>query len=228
MPMVPARYTNSYFFLFFAFFFAFLFLKSSALYTYSGKVVEHCICSASLNGLPIVIDDNYPCYADRRVWVPGQWAFRGGCKRWVPGRWIVERVPIPCPPPVRPCPSPAPYLPPQGQFPDDRRSDFFAPAQCEFTSLNEDAFQYTLQSIASRNFESSKLVLVRQVIETNCMSTQQVVQLLNLLNFESSRLEIAKLAYLKTVDKNMYHLVNQAFQSENSVMELAHFIRSLR
>jgi hypothetical protein len=174
------------------------------------------------------LDNNYPCYADRRVWVPGQWVFRRGCKRWLPGRWVVERVPIPCPPPVRAFPAPAPYFPPQGQFPDNQQPNYPVPAQCQYPSLNEDAFQYTIQSIASRNYESSKLVMVRQVIETNCLNTQQVFQLMKQMSFESSRLELAKMAYGKTVDRNMYHLVNQAFESENSILELAEFIRSFR
>ena len=49
-----------------------------------------------------------------------------------------------------------------------------------------------------------------------------------LFTFENNRLEIAKLAYNKTIDKNNYYQLNDALTFSNSKEELARFIRQSR
>jgi hypothetical protein len=78
--------------------------------------------------------------------------------------------------------------------------------------------------INSSTFESSKILIAKQAISSNYFFARQVKQLLSLFTFESSKLEIAKLAYLKTLDKGNFFLVNDAFTFESSIDELNEFI----
>ncbi|MCX7728498.1 MAG: DUF4476 domain-containing protein [Bacteroidia bacterium] len=43
---------------------------------------------------------------------------------------------------------------------------------------------------------------------------------MKLFSFEETRLEFAKYAYSKVIDKENYYQVNDAFQFENSIEEL--------
>ena len=49
-----------------------------------------------------------------------------------------------------------------------------------------------------------------------------------LFSFENNRLEIAKLAFRKTVDKQNYFMLNEALTFSSSKDELARFIRESR
>lgn len=93
-----------------------------------------------------------------------------------------------------------------------------------FPCMSEMSFMSLISVINSSSFESSKIQIAKQAINTNYFKAQQVRQLLNLFTFESSKLEIAKLAYVKTIDKNNFFLVNDAFTFESSIEELNQFI----
>jgi len=90
--------------------------------------------------------------------------------------------------------------------------------------ISEMNFMSLVSVINSSTFESSKIQIAKQAISSNYFRARQVKQLLNLFTFESSKLEIAKLAYLKTLDKGNFFLVNDAFTFESSIDELNEFI----
>jgi hypothetical protein len=90
--------------------------------------------------------------------------------------------------------------------------------------ISEMNFISLLSVINCSTFESSKIQIAKQAINTNYFRAAQVKQLLNLFTFESSKLEIAKLAYLKTIDKNNFFMVDDAFTFESSIDELNEFI----
>lgn len=147
------------------------------------------------------------CFADEKVWIAGHWDFDRSCgrKRWVAGYWDVRRVAVACPPPA--CPPPA-----RG-------------GRCGYPTLSPAMFHDAMQSIQARSFESSKLTMARQIIETNCLTAAQVRDVMLLFSFESSKLDIAKFAYTRTVDPNMYFMVNEVFAYSASVQDLDNYIR---
>jgi len=53
-----------------------------------------------------------------------------------------------------------------------------------------------------------------------------VKELVGLFTFESSKLEIAKAAYGRTIDKNNFYQVNDAFTFSSSVDELSEYINT--
>jgi hypothetical protein len=83
-----------------------------------------------------------------------------------------------------------------------------------------------LANISKERFESNMMKSATQIISTNYFTSEQVKDLLKLFSFESNKLELAKLAYNKTVDQRNYYLINDVFSFSSSKDELARFIRS--
>ncbi len=85
-------------------------------------------------------------------------------------------------------------------------------------------FMQLKTSIVSKSFDSSKLQVARQALGYNYFSSAQIADLMLLFSFESSRLEFAKNAYAKVLDKHNFYIVNNAFTFESSIQELNQFI----
>lgn len=96
------------------------------------------------------------------------------------------------------------------------------------TGMNKIEFDRMLQSISREWLESNKIKSVTQVTKTNRFTTDQVKELMRLFTFENYRLEVAKLAYINTVDKWNYSEVNTLFSFQASKIELDRYIRSQR
>ena len=89
-------------------------------------------------------------------------------------------------------------------------------------------FESAKRSIAGKSFSDSKLKLAKQIINTNCLLSTQVMQLMELFDFENDKLDLAKYAYGYTLDIGNYYRVNDAFEFESSIDELDHYINSFR
>ena len=85
-------------------------------------------------------------------------------------------------------------------------------------------FESAKSSISSKSFESTKLEIAKQIIGSNCVVADQVKQIMQLFDFEASKLEFAKFAYGHTYDKGNYFKVNDAFEFESSVSDLNNYI----
>ncbi len=92
--------------------------------------------------------------------------------------------------------------------------------------MNGREFELLKESLRKEWFEANRLISVRFIIDKNNFTTQQVKELMLLFTFEKNRLEIARYAYSKTVDKKNYYLVNEALTFSSSKDELARFIRN--
>jgi archaellum component FlaF (FlaF/FlaG flagellin family) len=100
---------------------------------------------------------------------------------------------------------------------------WYPPAPVGMLQADFDALK---ASINSKSFESTKLTVVMQALQNNRVSARQVKELMDLMTFESTKLDVAKYAYGKTVDRQNYYLVNDAFGFESSSTELARYINS--
>lgn len=89
-------------------------------------------------------------------------------------------------------------------------------------------FQGAKNTIASKDFESSKLSIAKQIVNSNCLLSSQVKQIISLFDFEDSKLKFAKYAYNHTYDISNYYKVNDAFEFESSIDELNNYINSQR
>ncbi len=94
--------------------------------------------------------------------------------------------------------------------------------------MNTREFETMKEQLRKEWFENNRLTSARFVIERNNFTTAQVREMMLLFTFENNRLEIAKAAYRKTIDKHNYYQVNDALTFSSSKDELARFIRQSR
>lgn len=95
-----------------------------------------------------------------------------------------------------------------------------APPAC----MNHGYFQQLKYSISNTAFDSDKLKIAKQGIAANGTSAQQVLELMELLTFESNKVKLAKFAYQYTFDKQNYFVVNNGFTYSSSIQELNKFV----
>jgi hypothetical protein len=85
-------------------------------------------------------------------------------------------------------------------------------------------FNSAKQTISGKSFEDSKLTIAKQIMNTNCLLSAQVKEIMLLFSFEDTRLELAKYAYGFTYDIGNYYKLNDAFTFESSIDELNAYI----
>ena len=85
-------------------------------------------------------------------------------------------------------------------------------------------FSSAVNSVENKDFEDTKKTMAKQIIDGNCFYASQIKELLSVFDFEDSKLTIAKYAYDKTLDKNNYYQVNDAFQFDASITDLNKYI----
>ncbi|WP_341902550.1 DUF4476 domain-containing protein [Fluviicola taffensis] len=99
---------------------------------------------------------------------------------------------------------------------------------CNGYPMSESRFNEVVQSIEAKSFDDSKLTMAKQVINTNCMTSNQVKRLMLLFSFEDTRLDLAKYAYGYTHDIGNYYQLNDAFTFESSIEELNTYTSGFR
>jgi hypothetical protein len=136
------------------------------------------------------------------------------------------------PPPQQPSwqapPRPvAPPTPPAFMFPGraGNRPPYMGPVLCQNPIMPDDVYNAAKTSIVSKNFESTKLAVARQIFSNYCLLAADVRDIMGLFAFESSRLEFAKFAYPLTYDAQNYFIVNDGFTFESSIDNLQQFIQ---
>lgn len=107
-----------------------------------------------------------------------------------------------------------------GSYNEDYSGNYIEYSPC----MSQISFISLLSVINNATFESSKIDIAEQAVNTNFMTSSQVLQLLKCFTFESSKLEIAKLAYSKVIDKGNFFMVNDAFTFDSSIDELNEYI----
>ncbi len=90
--------------------------------------------------------------------------------------------------------------------------------------MNPQDFHGLKMSMESKPFDNAKLIIAQQALYSNYVTSAQVAELMCLMTFEGTKLELAKIAYSRTVDKGNYYLVNNEFTFSSSIQELNQFI----
>jgi hypothetical protein len=121
------------------------------------------------------------------------------------------------PPPV----CPAPYFPVIKPAPAPSLPVCQGPV-----AVSDYEFQNLRAAIAGRDFESTRLSMTRQLLAERYLNTRQVMSLMQLFDFESNRLEVAKFAFARTIDRNNYYQTFALFDFDSSVRELSRYMES--
>ena len=93
-------------------------------------------------------------------------------------------------------------------------------------AMSDYEFDRVLDNISKERFENNMLRSATQIINSNYFTSQQVKELLQLFGFENNKLDLAKLAYDKTVDQRNFSIINDVFSYSSSRDELARYIRN--
>lgn len=102
---------------------------------------------------------------------------------------------------------------------DDVYDDNYSPAMSDID------FSRAKETLRKEWFENKRLTTAKQIIDGNSFTSRQVKELVSLFTFENNKLEIAKYAYGRTVDKENYFVINDAFSFNNSKEALSKYIR---
>ena len=94
---------------------------------------------------------------------------------------------------------------------------------CDYPVSNTE-FSDISKSLKSKTFEDSKLTTAKQIAKNKCLLAAQVRDIMEMFDFEDTRLEFAKFAYEYVYDADNYYQVNDAFEYELSIDELNEYI----
>jgi hypothetical protein len=90
--------------------------------------------------------------------------------------------------------------------------------------MDMSTFSSAKKAVKDASFEDTKLSTAKSILGSNCVSTDQVIEICKLFGFEESKLDFAKFAYAKTTDKNNYFKVGSVFSFDASKTDLNEFI----
>jgi hypothetical protein len=93
-------------------------------------------------------------------------------------------------------------------------------------AMNSRDFDRLVSAVRSEWFASGKLNTAKDGVQRNYLSSTQVRQLLQLFTSDNDKLQLAKLAYDRTVDPSSYSVVYDMFSFQNSRDELRRYIQS--
>lgn len=93
-------------------------------------------------------------------------------------------------------------------------------------SMDAVSFGKAKQTIESKGFDDTKLSTAKQVAKANCLTTDQILEVMKIFGFEESRLEFAKYAYDFCFDQNNYYNVSQGFSFDSSTEELNEYMET--
>ena len=100
------------------------------------------------------------------------------------------------------------------------------PASSCLNPMDMGSFKSAKQTISSAGFEDTKYSTAKSVITSNCLSTEQVIQVCKLFGFEETKLKFAKEAYFRTTDPGNYFKVGNVFSFDASKTDLNDFINN--
>lgn len=101
----------------------------------------------------------------------------------------------------------------------------YQPVGCQDHIMSPSEFNALLNTIDHQSFESTKMTIARQAIrDRNVITTAQVAALMNMMSFESSKLELSKFAYEYTIDRHKYFQLFNEFSFDSSVRSLSEYM----
>ncbi|HZG99751.1 MAG TPA: DUF4476 domain-containing protein [Flavisolibacter sp.] len=92
------------------------------------------------------------------------------------------------------------------------------------TAMSNTSFENLRNTIRQERFTSSKMVIIKQALQDNYFTAEQVKQMAQQFSFEDDKLQVAKLAFNRTIDKANYHLLYSIFSYSSSKEDLAKYI----
>ena len=83
-----------------------------------------------------------------------------------------------------------------------------------------------MERISDAAFADDKVSMAKQILRTNCIVIEQLVEILEEISFDEDQLNLAKFAYDHVYDLENYYEVYGVFSFSSSSDELDDFIES--
>ena len=87
-------------------------------------------------------------------------------------------------------------------------------------------FESMKERVKQNAFDAGKLEAAKSLTQSNNLSANQVVEILNLMTMDNNRLEFAKFAYAYTYDRENYSMVANTLSFSNNRRSLEQFVGS--
>lgn len=87
-----------------------------------------------------------------------------------------------------------------------------------------EAIRNAKNAINNQRYDADKLRIAKDVAMDLPLKSIDVLDIMNMFSFESSRVDFAKFAYNKTVDTGNYSIVFEAFKYSSSIKDLEDYI----
>lgn len=91
-------------------------------------------------------------------------------------------------------------------------------------AMNASDFRSAKDAIGKGSFEDTKLSTAKTILTSNCMSTDQIMEVCKMFSFEQTKLDFAKQAYGRCSDPGSYFKVGNIFTFDASRTELNEYI----
>jgi len=90
--------------------------------------------------------------------------------------------------------------------------------------MSNNMFNSFLNALQNTKFDDDRVSVIKQQLATNRITSEQVKALMKSLTFDENRLNVAKFAYSRCVDRNNYFMIYSAFEFESYAQELRDYI----
>lgn len=94
------------------------------------------------------------------------------------------------------------------------------------TPISKADFDDRLNAIKNTSFDDQRLAKAKQVFDDEYLTTNQVIEVVKVFSFDDSKLDFAKWAYKKTMDKKNYYKVEDQFSFSGTKTNLANYVKS--
>lgn len=101
-----------------------------------------------------------------------------------------------------------------------------APTETVITPMADADYKAMLNSVRKESLERTRLELAKTYFGNQHLSSSQVSGILKAFSLEASRVNFAKFAYSRTIDKQNYFRVYDTFTLSSSKKELADFVKN--
>ena len=95
---------------------------------------------------------------------------------------------------------------------------------CE-TPVGADRFERMMERIYDASFSEDKVNLAKQILRTNCLVIEQLLEIMEEVAFDEGQLDLAKFAYDHIYDLENYYEVFSVFSFSSSSEELDEFLQ---
>lgn len=113
-----------------------------------------------------------------------------------------------------------------GHYPREQNENEWLSSLTCVRAMDSRSFADAKSAIQNASFDDTRLSIAKQAIESNCMSVNQIIEVLPLFSFESTKLSFAKYAYEYCVDPQNYFKVGNAFSFDSSKSQLLDYIQN--